>query len=105
MKCIDCTCCHSEVYKRYRTETGYDDVGVFKCYGVQEPFEIEDLNAECPAYPERRDLAPDECPYCNKNKYNGGFNVQVAHVKLNKINYTALEAKFCPACGRNLLEG
>ena len=102
MKCKDCSCCHSVVYKRYHEDLGFRNVGVFECYGVKHPFEIEDINAECPAYPERRDIAPSECPYCNKNKFNGGFNVQVAHVSKNRINYKQIEPKFCPVCGRKL---
>ena len=102
MKCKDCSCLRSEVYVRYHDERGYYKSARWMCCGVKEPFEITDMNDECPAYPERRDLAQDECPYCNKNKYNGGFNIQVAHVQFNKINYTALEAKFCPACGNSL---
>ena len=102
MKCKDCSCCHSAVYKRYHPSLGYRNVGVFECWGVQEPFEIDDISAECPAYPERREIAQDECTYCNKNKYNGGFNIQVAHVKRDKIEYTHLEPNFCPICGKKL---
>lgn len=105
MKCKDCSCLRSEVYAKYHDALGYYKSARWMCHGVEEPFEVTDFDAECKAYPERRSEKQAPCPYCNKNKYNGGFNVQVAHVKLNKINYTALEAKFCPMCGKNLMEG
>ena len=102
MRCKDCACCHNEVYVRYHDELGYYNSARWMCWGVKESFEITDLNAECPAYPERRSTKQAKCPYCDPDQYNGGFNVQVAHVQFNKINYTALEAKFCPVCGTSL---
>lgn len=102
MKCRDCDCCHSVVYNRHHPDLGFRNVGVFECWGVKEPFEIDDLNAECLAYPERRDIAQGECPYCNKSKYNGGFYTQVMHVSRNHIEHTKIDTKFCPHCGREL---
>ena len=42
------------------------------------------------------------CQYCDKANFNGGFNTQVVHIKRNKIEYTQIETKFCPHCGRKV---
>lgn len=103
MKCKDCDCCHTAVYKRYHPELGFRNVGVFECWGVQEKFEIDDITQECPVYPAKREQESD-CPYCNKNLHNGGFNTQAVHIRHKHIEYTYIDAKFCPNCGRKLEE-
>ena len=44
------------------------------------------------------------CPYCDRHNYNGGFYSQVMHVSLHHIEHTHVETKFCPNCGRQLVE-
>ena len=55
MKCIDCDCCHEAVRCRWNGLAGqYENVSQYYCWGVPEPFEIKDVNAECTEYPEKR---------------------------------------------------
>lgn len=48
MKCSECTAC------RYVTYNNHTHNGEWKCYGVKEPFTIEDIEQECTEYPEMR---------------------------------------------------
>lgn len=55
MKCTDCPYCHEVPYRRWSALTQrFEDVYVFECWGVREPFEITDINRECTEYPEKR---------------------------------------------------
>lgn len=49
MKCKDCTSCTQVFYDEAQTKCDYI------CYGVKEPFVIDDINTECTEYPEKRD--------------------------------------------------
>lgn len=55
MKCIDCDCCHEKVRRRWNALTvQYENVSKYYCWGVPEPFEIQDVNVECTEYLEKR---------------------------------------------------
>lgn len=47
MKCINCFCCKKGWFPSKPNE--------YVCIGVKEPFVIDNVYAECPAYPEKRD--------------------------------------------------
>lgn len=55
MKCSECSACRLVSYRRWNSEKqDFDNVPVYKCCGVKEPFEITDINQECTEYPEKR---------------------------------------------------
>ena len=56
MKCKDCEACHLASYTRWNPHKQcMHEVKVYECWGVKEPFEIDDINQECTEYPELRD--------------------------------------------------
>lgn len=46
MKCVECSCCHKGWF-----QSKPDD---YVCIGVAEPFVIQNINAECTEYPNKR---------------------------------------------------
>lgn len=55
MKCKECNCCHEVPLTRWSSvDRDYVTKYVYKCYGVKEPFIIENINVECTEYPEYR---------------------------------------------------
>jgi hypothetical protein len=56
MKCRECECCHEVILNKWSPINGkWITKTVQQCWGVKEPFEIEDINVECTEYPDRRD--------------------------------------------------
>lgn len=56
MKCRECECCQEVILNRWSSSNNcWIKENVHQCWGVKEPFEIEDINVECTEYPERRD--------------------------------------------------
>lgn len=49
MKCINCNCCHKDFF-HYAPDA-------YVCTGVKEPFIINDINAECTEYADKRNTA------------------------------------------------
>ena len=47
MKCKDCNACHKGWFP--------SSPELYVCIGVKHPFVVEDINRECPAYPENRE--------------------------------------------------
>lgn len=47
MKCKDCKALHQVFYDEEKTQCDYI------CWGVKEPFVIDDINSECTEYPEK----------------------------------------------------
>lgn len=45
MKCKDCDCCRKDWFK--------SSPELYVCIGVKHPFVIDDINQECPEYPEK----------------------------------------------------
>lgn len=56
MKCKDCECCHEVIFNRWShiDEKWIQKVG-YQCWGVKEPFVIENINNECTEYEDRKD--------------------------------------------------
>ena len=64
MKCKECSCCHRTVMRRW-TRTGIEEKEIYECWGVKEPFEIDNINHECYEYPEKRNtIGLKPCPFC-----------------------------------------
>jgi hypothetical protein len=54
MRCKECNCCHEVPLTRWSaTNRCYITKYVYKCFGVKEPFVIEDINIECTEYPDK----------------------------------------------------
>lgn len=61
MKCKECNCCHEEALTRWSSvDRNYVTKYVHKCYGVKEPFIIENINVECTEYPEYRNKVVED---------------------------------------------
>jgi hypothetical protein len=53
MKCKECDCCHEIVLSKWsNAENCWVTENVYKCWGVAEPFVIDDINHECTEYGE-----------------------------------------------------
>lgn len=56
MKCRECECLHKVILSRWSgAENRFIDKQTYKCFGVKEPFVIDDINMECTEYPERKE--------------------------------------------------
>ena len=99
MKCCNCDCCHKVEYTRWdQHKLKWFKIITYQCYGVKEPFELMDLNCECPAYPDKRE---SECVFCS-----GGVGAisKFVHQYLDKIDKDReLDKLYCPMCGKQLL--
>ena len=60
MKCKDCNHCQEVILTRWSNiDACWVRENVHKCYGVKEPFIINNINVECKEYPEYRNKKPD----------------------------------------------
>lgn len=61
MKCRDCDYCHESILKRWsHINMDWIEKNVYKCFGVKEPFIIENIDTECTEYLELRDKVVEE---------------------------------------------
>lgn len=61
MKCRNCKCCHEVVLSRWsNVDNAWVTEAVHKCYGVKEPFIINDIDVECTEYPEYREKTVED---------------------------------------------
>lgn len=99
MKCCDCNCCHKVEYTRWdQHKLKWVKITVYQCCGVKEPFELMDLDCECPAYPEKRET---ECVFCS---HGVGTLSMFVHQCLEKIDRDrSLDKLYCPVCGKQLI--
>jgi YgiT-type zinc finger domain-containing protein len=77
------------------------DVDIYECFGVKEPFEIYDVNKECSEYPERRSEVIG-CSVCGADYKN---EIKCYSVKLHRgdsVLINDIPIQFCPNCGRKL---
>ena len=52
MKCVECDCCHKVQRTTWNKDTKQlEKQTIQQCWGVPEPFTIENVYAECTAYP------------------------------------------------------
>lgn len=100
MKCKDCDCCHSVTYTRRNAQQQcMQDVNVYECLGVKEPFEITDINRECTEYPEKRTKVVG-CSVCS-NDYHQEIKCYLMRFHSgDNLSIDKIETKFCPNCGR-----
>ena len=93
MKCRDCGSCHTEELVKWNPLVlKFENVTIYQCWGVPEPFEISDLDVECPAYPKK-----DECKFCHGGIYGGIFSFVKRcspEISVHKL--------YCPVCGKEL---
>lgn len=99
MKCRDCSCCHQLEMTRWdQYKLKWIKFAIYQCWGVKEPFELLDLDCECPAYPEKREV---ECVFCNGGV---GALMKFVHQSLTKIGEDrSLDQLYCPVCGKQLI--
>lgn len=68
MKCKNCDACHPVIRDVWNPDGYWDLKTIYQCWGVQEPFEIADIDAECSEYPEKRDTEKDDTSFFVKNE-------------------------------------
>ena len=57
MKCRECNFCHEVILSKWSpSDECWIKETVQQCWGVKEPFVIEDIDIECTEYPERAEL-------------------------------------------------
>lgn len=102
MKCKDCDCCHLNSHTRWNPQKQcMHTVQVHECWGVREPFEIDDINRECTEYPEKREMKA-ECNVCSGD-YNQWIQSFVYRVHYgNDVGVDKIDTHYCPNCGRKL---
>lgn len=61
MKCCECSACHFVSPSRWNSEKQeFENVPLYECWGVREPFYIADINHECTEYHEKRNTTKGE---------------------------------------------
>lgn len=92
------------------------EVQVYECWGVKEPFEIDDINKECTEYPEKREQKTREV-FKNETNYLR-FGTEECGLEITPDDIVFLQNgtrkmwsemldnihsnSICPCCGRKL---
>lgn len=128
MKCRECDCCHEVVLSRWSSvDRCWVKKNVYQCWGVQEPFEISDIDTECTEYEYKgnknvKDVCKHLCRYCNANNCNdfipinntveySGIELAINRQGMLRARYydvngdtfetqDIIKIKCCPMCGR-----
>ena len=119
MKCKECDCCHSTTYTRWNAQKQcLQNVQIYECVGVKEPFEIPDINHECYEYPEKRAQKPRKVMESKENSLMFGneecgieltptdliFVQKGVRKTLYEMIREAQSDAICLCCGRKLKE-
>ena len=95
MKCKDCKAC-----KKGRFPSDPDE---YVCIGVKEPFVINDINAECTEYKDKRDMTAIE--YVCKNFTKEEIIKQIINCSIiSPIEDFGIETELSNICGGNCKE-
>ena len=91
------------------------EVHVYECWGVKEPFEISDINKECTEYPEKREkkaieVFKSEANFLRFGTEDCGFEItpdDIVFLQRGKRKTWSemlkeINTKTCPCCGRKL---
>ena len=55
MKCRECNFCQEVIISRWSSDYEcWIKENIYKCFGVKEPFVINNIDVECTEYPEKR---------------------------------------------------
>lgn len=88
MRCIECNCCHKVTRTRYDKNTQKLIKQTFQqCFGVPEPFTIDDVYAECTAYPPEHWKLKQNKQKVETAKYKNNESV-VLPLKIGDVYYT-----------------
>lgn len=122
MKCKECDACHLCSYTRWNPEEQcMNQIDVYECWGVREPFEISDINRECTEYPEKREQSDKKAREVFKSETNYlRFGTDECGLEITPSDIVFLQNgkrktwsemlkdidkdNVCPCCGRKLLE-